>query len=762
MTAWTRFSDRWQASGGREILDAGPTGPTGPTGPPPPGYTAAVAGATLPINDALPTLAAGTRYWYVAPATASPPGNDSNAGTLSAPKLTFRAAIEAVSDGDVIVLRGGKYPIPTIGSGMAANIAWVITNNSVTVTAQPGELPIFDGTQAAGTITTDTNPNLKKFAYLPMGAVTNGEGIDITTSGDAAFPAATFTGSTAGSATTGMAATRGFVTLTGGSPAYSYPSAQTKPSNTGTYVVSVGMFPDQCWVDGVALKQVLDKSLVQPGYFWSDRTTSDDASPSSGFMYIHKDQTDRGGNTFTQAQVAMSKSGGKFTALRITGNNVTIRGVKFYGHSPSLGHFTIDTSNAGVSNVRLENVMVDSCASISVKLYGDWDGAGVFGETNLVKNATLDRVTVSNTGWLGMSALYTTNTKVTHCLFEDINWAGEIDPSPKSGAIKCSKNQRMIIEYCIFRRITNHHGVWLDQSNYDCIFASNYLEKIPDGSPLFWEIGHKILVINNLFLVAGDNGDILRISGAGGARLVNNTVVGGNHQIFVVADKRGGSINGRTFSEHTERYGSGSIEADTSALKSDLDKARAGAYASPKPNKTPGLTWRTSAPLIINNVLASTSSSGVCMYFKPQTGLSDTAYQALTTEEKADILAKDIVPTTSAAFNGNVYQTVSGDIGQLQVRTSLGAAGNIPPTATLSVWKGSTGFGQSHYGGLAIEAAGLAGTTTWVVRATGKPTAALDAVQGGAAPVITDADINTYIAAGTKRYGSSMAPPGGW
>jgi hypothetical protein len=725
-TAWTRYATSWRAVGGRVLNDT-PTPPGGGGS-----WIEAEAGAVLPLASySLATLPGTKRY-------VSPSGNDSNAGTAEgSPKLTLQSAINASANGDSIVLRGGTHDLE-------ANIATV--NKSVTIVAYPGELPVFDGSQAApGSATTDGAT--KKFAYTPMQAKASGEGFGLTQ--EAQFPPATFDGS---GNPTGFAADRGWAIVTG-SAAYSYPATQNSSSLTAgaSAKVITGIFPDQCWVDGVALKQVLAKSLVKPGYFYVGRTTSDDTNPVSRFMYL--DPADAA----DMSKVRVSKSGTKTVSsvtngyfLFITANNVTLRGFKVFGHSPSFVFFTVQTQT-GISGLRIEDVEFDSCASITLKLYGDQNGSS-FNGAKIVSDTTLERVTVRRAGLMGMSAQYTDDTTISHCLFEDINLAGEIDASPKSGAIKATKCHRMRIEYSIFRNILSH-GVWLDQSNYDCTFAGNYLTGIQD-SYLFWEISHKILVANNLFVKSGNSGIVVRVSGGSGAKFVNNTIVGGANPFYIIAELRGQqTANGRWLSEHTERYGAGgSYDADSpSGSASDLDKARPGAYAVlPLVNMTPGMNFKGGATMVLNNVIGHWGSSNVAAYFRGK-----------TSNTNVNVPANEVVPPASPAgsFDGNIYQSQNSLLAQVDVKS--GAAGAIPVANTLAAWRGVNGLGQAHYNGLVAEAYGIGASSGYVLQ-TGAPTTLLEGKQGTAAPVPTDAAINLYVPAGSRNYGASIAPPGGW
>jgi hypothetical protein len=81
----------------------------------------------------------------------SPSGNDSNAGTQSAPFRSITRAQSAASSGDTVLIRGGTYSGFTIaGSDSNYNFVHHITKSGITYAAYPGETPVFN---FAGTTT---------------------------------------------------------------------------------------------------------------------------------------------------------------------------------------------------------------------------------------------------------------------------------------------------------------------------------------------------------------------------------------------------------------------------------------------------------------------------------------------------------------------------------------------------------------------------------------------------------------------------------
>jgi Right handed beta helix region len=86
-------------------------------------------------ESALVSLASGTAYYV------SQTGNDSNAGTMSAPWRTIQHAATTVKAGDTVNIRAGVYneAVTPTGSGSASAA-------SITFQSYPGELAVIDGT----------------------------------------------------------------------------------------------------------------------------------------------------------------------------------------------------------------------------------------------------------------------------------------------------------------------------------------------------------------------------------------------------------------------------------------------------------------------------------------------------------------------------------------------------------------------------------------------------------------------------------------
>jgi hypothetical protein len=90
-------------------------------------------------NSSTHTLRIGNNTFYVAPTTATPPGNDSNAGTIDAPFLTIQHFADNCYPGDICYLRAGTYRetvTPVRGGASDA---------SITISGYTGETATISG-----------------------------------------------------------------------------------------------------------------------------------------------------------------------------------------------------------------------------------------------------------------------------------------------------------------------------------------------------------------------------------------------------------------------------------------------------------------------------------------------------------------------------------------------------------------------------------------------------------------------------------------
>jgi len=105
----------------------------------------------LLISFCLVSISLSAATYYVAPSTAKPAGNDSNAGTISSPWLTWHYAASVAIAGDTVFFRGGVYmqSNTTTGGGEWMSQHSGTHNNPICFFAYPpdvavGNYPILD------------------------------------------------------------------------------------------------------------------------------------------------------------------------------------------------------------------------------------------------------------------------------------------------------------------------------------------------------------------------------------------------------------------------------------------------------------------------------------------------------------------------------------------------------------------------------------------------------------------------------------------
>jgi len=89
--------------------------------------------------------------YYIAPTTATPPGSDSNAGTIASPWLTLTKAWTAVNAGDIIYLRGGTYTNAMMPPTTLLQNKSGTAGNYIKIYNYPGESPLIDYSDATFT-----------------------------------------------------------------------------------------------------------------------------------------------------------------------------------------------------------------------------------------------------------------------------------------------------------------------------------------------------------------------------------------------------------------------------------------------------------------------------------------------------------------------------------------------------------------------------------------------------------------------------------
>ena len=642
----------------------------------------------------------------------APSGVDDQAdGSEDRPFGTLAAATAAAGPGDRIEVADGTYPVTPA----------VVTQPGVTIAAAPGATPVFDGSLPVSSVEVGADDKAR-IAYQPMPAQP-GQGMTTANLVEAGFDAA---------GPIGLAAERGWRCV--GEAGYSLPAPRAgDPAGcpVGTRpTVLVGYFPDQVWVGDRALTQVLDESLVGPGRFYVARSADTDAAPPPGTVVLDaEDVADLG-------QLRVSGASGSF--LRVLADGVTVSGLEVRRTS---GDWSAPALHVGaVSGTRLTDLTLRDVAAIGVVVAGERQSK------TLARDTTITGLVVERAGWSALVATYTDDTHLSDSRFADTDPESEFREAPQRGAIKATRNDRMTVVDSDFTG-NSAYALWWDQSNYDVTLArSRFTDNVQ--AAVFFEISHGLTMVDNLVTGVRD-GPSLRLVGSSGLTLVNNTIVGGGGGVAVLTDARSRDYSaGRPCSEHPARYGEpGDLAVCNIPYASDLDRVRPGAFGGPGTvNQTPLLTWRPHVDVMVNNVLADPTGPGFCSQTTAFCVAGYTRWGGEITEVPLSSILSE-----ATVLDGNVYQA-GAPIALL--RAGPDQPGGVVAD-NLDVLRGPTGLGSDYYA-LDVEQHGLAGPG-WV-SSSGAPSEALSARQGQAAPVPDDPAITAYIPAGSRSYGSSLAP----
>ena len=225
-----------------------------------------------------------------------------------------------------------------------------------------------------------------------------------------------------------------------------------------------GYFPDQVWVDGRALTQVMDKSLVKQGTFFVPAAPPRMLLRRCRVCICPEDAVD-------MSKVRVSSSTGNFWGG--PGRQCAHRGVRIVNHSPTWAQYSV-VATEGVDDFVMKDVELDSNASIAVKLAG----GSAAGGGQLMRRAPLQRVKVrrGRAGPVGI-AVYRRHggarlgVRPFQCGCgvhgDPAGWRDQSDKERPDADHQCPRQQQ------------RWSGVWWDQSNYDVVLADSEVSGTP-------------------------------------------------------------------------------------------------------------------------------------------------------------------------------------------------------------------------------------------------------------------------------------------
>ena len=422
----TLTSQGWSLEGSAFYVPAtsgSSTPPTSPTPPAPPAPATGSPGAA-PVGTTSYPAPSGAIY-------VSPSGNDAASGAVGSPVRTVARAVALAPSGGTVVLRAGRYHETVTIQGKALTVqsypneaAWLDGSESVTGWVQDGSAWRRDGWTT-------------RFDHSP-----------------------TYTRGAPDSSTPNWA----FVNT-------SYPMAS---------------YPDQVFVDGVALQQVKSRNQVTAGTFYLNEATSQ--------LFIGSDPRGHAVDASTLVK-----------AMSVRGQGTVLRGIGIRRYAPSVPDIASVTLEA--TNIRLENVAVEDAATT---------GLGV-----LTSDAVLDHVTVRGSGMLGIHGRFADRLVMTSVLSTKNN-DEHFNIAPVSGGAKLGATRGVRVSDSSFSG-NYGHGFWEDLSVYDTVLrGSSFSDNSGDG--MFLEISAKAVIVNNL--IARNQMEGAKINNTSDVKIWNNTFVG--------------------------------------------------------------------------------------------------------------------------------------------------------------------------------------------------------------------------------------------
>lgn len=256
--------------------------------------------------------------------------------------------------------------------------------------------------------------------------------------------------------------------------------------------------PDMVFRDGISQRQVKTLALVQPGTFYLDTASSS--------LYVGSDPT-RSAMRGTDIAKAMS----------VHAPGVLLRGFGMRRFGSSVWHMGAITLEA--PRISLANITIDQMATTGISA--------------LNSDITLNQVTITRSGMLGMHASMADRLRVLRSLVRGNN-TEHFNNAPVSGGIKVSRMRTVTVSESSITG-NNGPGFWADESTYDIRALKNNITA-NHGHGISLEISARAVVADNLILNNAGNG--VKVNNISNVRIWNNTVVGNARELNLVQDGR--------------------------------------------------------------------------------------------------------------------------------------------------------------------------------------------------------------------------------
>ena len=227
---------------------------------------------------------------------------------------------------------------------------------------------------------------------------------------------------------------------------------------------------EQVFVNGYALRQVLDRDKLARGTFYVD------LDDKHLYVWNYDNQDVSGRKATVEASV-------RDRILTVKGDYVTVKGIRFRYAANRAQHGAIEFSG--------NDLTVEDC----VFEYTNAGGAAFRGE-----DITVRRCTFQYNGQLGFSAVRSHRLRMTGCTVRSNNIKG-FNRGWEAGGNKICLAREVVIENSTF--IDNRgNGIWFDIGNEDCT-VRNCLIAFNEDAGIFYEISYGLNAHDNVIVGNG-------------------------------------------------------------------------------------------------------------------------------------------------------------------------------------------------------------------------------------------------------------------
>jgi len=227
---------------------------------------------------------------------------------------------------------------------------------------------------------------------------------------------------------------------------------------------------EQVFVNGCALRQVLDRDKLARGTFYVD------LDGKCLYIWNYNNQDVSGGKATVEASV-------RDRILAVKGDYVTVKGIRFRYAANRAQHGAVEFSG--------NHLTVEDC----IFEYTNAGGAAFSGE-----DVTVRRCTFQHNGQLGFGAVRSHRLRMTGCTVRNNNIKG-FDRGWEAGGNKICLARGVVLENSTF--VENRgNGIWFDIGNEDCT-VRNCLIAFNEDAGIFYEISYGLHAHDNVIVGNG-------------------------------------------------------------------------------------------------------------------------------------------------------------------------------------------------------------------------------------------------------------------